>query len=211
MKIYKIIIKLILKLHNFFYKLSGIFSIKVEGGIHPKHRLMNYHKFFVENVEPNDIVLDIGCGNGALTFDLAQKAKKVVGIDLSKENIKFAKEKYSASNIEYMVGDVTKNLPNEKFDVAILSNVLEHIKDRTEFLKKIKNLLLLTPKILIRAPMINRDWITLYKKELGVGWRLDKNHYIEYTLESFKDELEKADLNLVKYSIQFGEIWAKVK
>ena len=58
--------------------------------------------------------------------------------------------------------------------------------------------------------MINRDWITLYKKELGIEWRLDKTHYIEYTLESFKKELEKAGLNLEKYSIQFGEIWAVV-
>lgn len=56
--------------------------------------------------------------------------------------------------------------------------------------------------------MINRDWIILYKKELGIEWRLDKTHYIEYTLESFKEELEKAGLNLEKYSIQFGEIWA---
>ena len=59
--------------------------------------------------------------------------------------------------------------------------------------------------------MINRDWITLYKKELGVEQRLDKTRYIEYTLESFKEELEKAGLNLEKYSIQFGEIWAVVK
>ena len=58
---------------------------------------------------------------------------------------------------------------------------------------------------------INRDWITLYKKELGVEWRLDKTHYIEYTLESFKEELKKAGLNLEKYSIQFGEIWAVVR
>ena len=84
---------------------------------------------------------------------------------------------------------------------------MEHIENRIEFLNKIKNL---APKILIRVPMINRDWITLYKKELGIEWRLDKTHYIEYTLESFKKELEKAGLNLEKYSIQFGEIWAVV-
>jgi len=69
-----------------------------------------------------------------------------------------------------------------------LSNILEHIENRVKFLNKIKNL---APKILIRVPMINRDWITLYKKELGVEWRLDKTHYIEYTLESFEKELEK--------------------
>lgn len=42
--------------------------------------------------------------------------------------------------------------------------------------------------------MINRDWITLYKKELGVEWRLDPTHCTEYTLESLKEELQKAGL-----------------
>ena len=204
-KIYKILTKFALKLHNFSYKLATKFAIKAEGGLHPKHRLMNYHQFFVDNVNPEDRVLDIGCGNGALTFEIAKKARKVVGIDLDKKYIKIAKKKYWAPNIKYLVGDATKDLPNQKFDVIILSNVLEHIENRIEFLQKIKNL---APKILIRVPMINRDWITLYKKELGVEWRLDKTHYIEYTLESFKEELKKAGLNLEKYSIQFGEIWA---
>ena len=207
-KVYKILTKFALKLHNFSYKLASRLAIKVEGGLHPKHRLMNYHQFFVDNVNSEDKVLDIGCGNGALTFEIAKKAKKVVGIDLDEKNIKIARKKYWAPNIEYLVGDATKDCPDQKFDVIILSNVLEHIENRVEFLQKIKNL---APKFLIRVPMINRDWITLYKKELGVEWRLDKTHYIEYTLENFKKELKKAGLDLEKYSIQFGEIWAVVR
>jgi len=207
-RVYKILTKFALRLHNFAYELSSKLAIKTEGGLHPKHRLTNYHQFFIDNISPEDKVLDIGCGNGALTFEVAKKAKKVVGIDLDKKNIKIAKEKHQAPNIEYLVGDATKNLPNQKFDVIILSNVLEHIENRVELLQKIRNL---APKILIRVPMINRDWITTYKKELGIEWRLDKTHYIEYTLESFKEELKEAGLNLEKYSIQFGEIWAVVK
>ncbi|HEC93683.1 MAG TPA: class I SAM-dependent methyltransferase [Candidatus Atribacteria bacterium] len=170
-KIYKTLAKFALRLHNFSYKLASRFAIRTEGGLHPKHRLMNYHKFFVDNIEASDRVLDVGCGNGALAYDVAKKAQKVVGVDLNKENIKIAKENYSAPNIEYLVGDATKGLPNQKFDVIILSNVLEHIENRIEFLQKIKDL---APKILIRVPMINRDWITLYKKELEIEWRLDK-------------------------------------
>lgn len=205
MIIYKIIVKIILKLHNFSYRLTSIFSKKAEQGLHPKHRLMNYHKFFVDNINSGDMVLDIGCGNGALTYDLAKKAKKVIGIDLNKKNIKIAEEKYFAPNIKYIIGDATENLTDKRFDVIILSNVLEHIENRIEFFKKIEKM---APKILIRVPMINRDWIVLYKKELGVEWRSDKTHYIEYTLESFKDELNQVSLNLSNYSIQFGEIWA---
>lgn len=207
-KIQKSLVKCALRLHNFSYKLATWFAIKAEGGLHPKHRLMDYHRFFVDAVQPNDMVCDIGCGNGALTFDIAKKAKKVVGIDLSSENIEVAKQGYSASNIEYLIGDAIHYVFNQRFDVVILSNVLEHIENRVKFLEKIKNLV---PKILIRVPMTNRDWITLYKKELGIESRLDKTHCVEYTLESFEEELEKANLKLEKYSIQFGEIWAVVK
>jgi hypothetical protein len=51
----------------------------------------------------------------------------------------------------------------------------------------------------------------LYKKELGIEYKLDKTHFIEYTLESFKNELEKAGLRVYSYTIQFGEIWAIIK
>jgi hypothetical protein len=58
--------------------------------------------------------------------------------------------------------------------------------------------------------MINRDWIVLYKKELGLAYMSDPTHHIEYTLETFIEELHKADLELKNYSIQFGEIWANI-
>jgi len=143
-KVCKKLVKFILRLHDFSYKLASRLAIKVEGGLHPKHRLMNYHKFFVDNIEASDTVLDIGCGNGALAYDVAKKAKKVVGIDLNKENIKIAKENYLAPNIEYLVGDATKDLPSQKFDVIILSNVRlckkskSLIKGRKKWEKEVK-------------------------------------------------------------------------
>jgi hypothetical protein len=59
--------------------------------------------------------------------------------------------------------------------------------------------------------MLNRDWLPLYKKKLGLFYFCDETHYTEYTLESFKEEMEKAGLKIESYSIQFGEIWAVVK
>jgi len=203
-----LIIKRLLWVHSFSYRAAGFLSIQIEEDrIHPKHRLMDYHKFFVDNVDKDDAVLDIGCGNGALCYDVAKKVKKVVGIDLNEKNVSFAKQKYSEENIEYICGDALKDLPNEKFDVIIMSNVLEHIKNRVEFLETLTTK---TTRFLIRVPMINRDWITLYKKELSMDYRLDKGHYVEYTLDGFEEEIEKAELKIKDYSIQFGEIWAVV-
>jgi 2-polyprenyl-3-methyl-5-hydroxy-6-metoxy-1,4-benzoquinol methylase len=204
----KILVRLALKLHTSSYKLASRFAIGAEGGLHPKHRLMNYHQFFLDHLSSTDRVLDIGCGNGALAYDLAGKATHVVGIDTNEQNRTAWQTRFARENLEYRVADATTFAPQELFDVVVLSNVLEHIEHRVEFLKRIQHL---APLFLIRVPMIDRDWITLYKKECGLEFRLDKTHYTEYTLEDFQKELTSAGLRLETFSIQFGEIWAIIK
>jgi len=203
-----LLLKLILRIHSASYRLAGSLAKDLEkDSLHPKHRIMNYHKFFVDNVGENDIVLDIGCGNGALTYDVAKKAKGVVGIDINEKNISIAKSKYSKNNLEYICCNACTKLPDGKYDVIIFSNVLEHIEKRVEYLKLLKKN---APKFLIRVPMLNRSWIDVYKKELGLEYRLDTSHFIEYTRESLEDELDRAGINILSYSIQFGEIWSVV-
>lgn len=206
--LYKILLRCALKLHSFSYKLISYLAIKYEGGLHPKHRLIGYHDFFTQNIGSSDRVLDIGCGNGSLAKDVAKVAKSVLGVDFDSKLIEKAKRKNSAVNLEYRVADATKDLSSEVFDVIIMSNVLEHIDQRVEFLKKIRPL---AGKFLFRVPMINREWVTLYKKELGIDYRLDTTHFTEYTFTQFKDEFEKAGYVIENYSIQFGEIWAVIK
>ena len=194
-------------LDNFIYSRISKYSVILEKGIHPKHRLMKYHDFFLDNIGPDDFVLDAGCGNGCVSYDIAKKAKKVVGIDIDEVKIRDAIKNFLLDNIEYICGDIINWQFKQKFDVIILSNVLEHLEDRVEFLKKIKRL---GTKFLIRIPLIDRSWVVLYKKEMGIEYRLDRTHRIEYTKESFTGELKKADLKICDYSIQFGEIWAVV-
>jgi 2-polyprenyl-3-methyl-5-hydroxy-6-metoxy-1,4-benzoquinol methylase len=199
---------MLLFLDNYLYTAISKFVVKLENGIHPKHRLMKYHDFFLDNINSTDIVLDIGCGNGFNTHFIAEKAKKVIGIDINEENIAYAKRNFLSDNIDYFSANIMDYKFNQKFDVIVLSNVLEHIEDRIKLLKKIKNM---GKRFLIRVPMINRSWMVLYKKELGMEYRLDKTHLIEYTIDSFIEELGESELEIVSYSVQFGEIWAIVK
>lgn len=71
-------------------------------------------------------VLDLGCGDGYFTKPLAEKgAKKVIGIDNSKEQINRAKKNNPHKNVEYQVGDIFKEkLP--KADVIIAPFVLNY-------------------------------------------------------------------------------------
>ena len=206
-KLNQIFIKILLWLDNYIYHIISHVASKLNNNIHPKHRIMNYHQFFLDNISYNSKILDIGAGIGVLAYDIAKKAQEVLAIDINKNNIEIAKKKFNRNNIKYIVGDATEYEFKEKFDYIILSNVLEHIEHRIEFLKKIKHL---TKYFLIRVPMINRSWLPLYKKELGFEYRLDSSHYIEYTFNTFSKEIESVGLKLISYSIQFGEIWAKV-
>jgi len=207
-KILLILIKFLIKLHIFLYNIINSLIVKSNNGVHPKHKITNYHQFFIQNIDKDSSVLDIGCGIGALSYDVAKKAKLVIGIDINKRFIEIASQKFKKDNITYIFDNAITYKFDNSFDYIILSNVLEHIKDRIKFLNKIKKL---SRIILLRVPCLNRDWFTLFKKDLGLDYRLDQSHYIEYTVESLTKELNAAGLQLISYSIQFGEIWAIIK
>lgn len=206
-QLYTTLLIFALRLHNFLYKVISHLAIKREGGLHPKYRLIKYKDFFLGNITAGETVLDIGCGSGSLAKDVATRVKSVLGVDIEEKNIEKAKRKFSAPNLEYRLADATKDLGNDTFDVIIMSNVLEHIEHRIEFLKSIRGL---AKKFLFRVPMIDREWVTLYKKELGLDYRLDTTHFTEYTFAQFKSEFEQAGFRIDSHSVQFGEIWAVI-
>ncbi len=201
-----------LRLHNLSYDWVGRLSRRLEpDGLHPKHRLMNYHGFFMDRVSPRDRVLDVGCGNGALALDLAPRCARVIGVDLSERNVAEARRRLEgrgARNVEFRVGDATRMSFEEPVDCVVLSNVLEHVEDRVGMLRR---LAAAAPRLLIRVPLIERDWISLYKKELGIEHRLDPTHFIEYTQEGFAAELAEAGLEEESRQVRFGEIWASCR
>tara|TARA_B100001964_G_C14100053_1_gene538871 strand:+ start:261 stop:1040 length:780 start_codon:yes stop_codon:yes gene_type:complete len=206
-------LKFLFELDNSLYPLQGTLACAYDNGLHTKHRHTKYHDFFVEHVNPSERVLDVGCGNGALTYDIAKKVAsgEVLGIDLNSENIAIADEKYSCQNVSYMIGDVLADgtLPTNHFDVVILSNVLEHLTERSNFLSMVWNKV--NPKrILLRVPLFERDWRVPLKEELGIDWRLDPTHETEYTMESWSREIKDAGLTVTHQEIRWGEIWAEV-
>lgn len=204
-------LRLLFGIEAAIYPTEGTLAVAYGGGVHTKHRHMNYHDFFVNRVKPGERVLDVGCGIGAVAFDLADRAgAKVVGIDLDAENIIIARSRFAHPSVEYVVGDAIKELPSEKYDIVILSNVLEHLPGRPKFLHRL-NESAQPKKLLIRVPLFERDWRVPLKQELGIEWRLDPTHEIEYTQESFADEMAEASLDIRYQEVRWGEIWAEVR
>lgn len=205
-------VRFLLSLENVLYELISWASIMVNNGVHPKHRLTNYHQFFLSSINNKDRILDIGCGKGFLAGDIAMNFPqvKIVGIDLDAKNIEIAKKRFVSRNLQFRVGDATTELPEDKFNVLILSNVLEHINDRIGLLKKLK-VMYKPDKFIIRVPSYERDWRVPFKNEVGVDYRLDPTHYLEYTDEVFQEEINSAGLEILTISHKWGEIWSVVK
>ena len=193
------------------YSLEGSQAVAYDGGIHTKHRHTHYHDFFVERLQPGERVLDIGCGNGFLACDMAAKGGgHVTGIELNAENVATARQKFSHPNVQFIHGDALKDLPAGAYDTVVLSNVLEHLPGRVDFLRNIRERLR-PARFLLRVPLFERDWRVPLKKELGVEWRLDATHETEYTQEQFACELACADLYITDFQIRWGEIWCEAR
>jgi len=79
---------------DIFEKLRRILGIVLSTyyGVHPKHVFDSYHSFFIESIEKDDAVLDIGCGSGDLTKAIGKKCKTVVGVDKKPSLIQKAKK-----------------------------------------------------------------------------------------------------------------------
>ncbi|MEM6495521.1 MAG: class I SAM-dependent methyltransferase [Pseudomonadota bacterium] len=183
-------------------------AMAYEGGIHPKHRLIQYHQFFVSNIAPGSKVLDIGCGNGAVARSIASQVADtvVVGVDRNLPRLTEAREKNTLPNLSFAEGDARRDLPEGHWDVIVLSNILEHIEDRVGLLTDIVRQA--DPdQFLIRVPHFERDWSMAMRKEVGANYFSDEEHFIEPTLAELADEIHMAGLSALKSQTVWGEIW----
>lgn len=100
-----------------------------------------YGKGLLEFVPKNDgqAILDLGCGTGVLTVQLAGLCNKIVGVDSSQNMIEKAKQQFS--NIEFMVCDALALPFENEFDVVFSNAVFHWISDHDTLLKNIHKVL----------------------------------------------------------------------
>lgn len=196
----------LLTLDHELYALITHEAARTPGG-HPKHRNLKYAEWFASQIGPEDSVLDLGCGAGKMTALMAQATKGgVIGMEHNPQSLEAARKAYPLSNLTFTDGDLEiANLPTS--DVVTLSNVLEHISRRHELLTRIREI---KPRLLlIRVPQFDRDWRVGAKKDLGIDFRLDPTHVLEYTEEDLDRELSESGWRAERKTFRWGEIWAR--
>jgi SAM-dependent methyltransferase len=181
-------------------------------GEHPKHRLMRYHDFFIENIADGQRVIDIGCGYGAVARSIAKARPRsqVTGVDYDPKRLAEARAKDNPANLAFVEADATQSVPPGPWDVVVLSNVLEHIVDRHAFLTALIDKTK-ARRFLIRVPLFERDWRLAMRREVGANYYSDPDHEIEPTQEEFRRETAAAGLVVEQLNTPWGEIWSVLR
>jgi len=155
-------------------------------------------------------ILDVGCGIGSLGQTLKSvkgRTVEVIGIECVSEIGEIA----SKTLDKVFIGDAEKiNLPLSEgyFDCIIYGDVLEHLLDPWELLKKHRPMLKKGGYVIASIPNIAHYRIIkmLKKKEWNYGDSgiLDKTHLRFFTIKSIERMFKDADLKVVKIENKIG-------
>ncbi|MCG9791656.1 methyltransferase domain-containing protein [Flavobacterium algicola] len=107
--------------------------------------LKNDYRHLSQILKPGLTVLDVGCGIGAISKDIAHIIGvngKVIGIDNTEKFIQIGKENnQNVLNLELVHTDLFDYNPDLKFDLIVSSRTLQWLSSPKEALNKMKSLL----------------------------------------------------------------------
>jgi 2-polyprenyl-6-hydroxyphenyl methylase / 3-demethylubiquinone-9 3-methyltransferase len=120
-------------------------------------------------------LLDIGCGGGLLSEPLARMGATVIGADPARNNIETAKihAEQSGIAVDYRMTTAEElHAAGEKFDCVLAMEVVEHVADRTLFMRSCADMV--KPDGLLFAATLNRTLKSLLLAKIGaeyvLGW-----------------------------------------
>lgn len=108
-------------------------------------------------------IIDIGCGSGALLeqISLELKPKRIFGVDVSNTALSDARKRIK--NGTFIKADLQKKLPfaERQFDLTILCDILEHVKNPKELAKEAQRISRYT---VFKIPLENAHYWNLLER-----------------------------------------------
>jgi ubiquinone/menaquinone biosynthesis C-methylase UbiE len=107
---------------------------------HRWRTLENSAAYLAPYLSPTAHVLDVGCGPGTITADIAARVEHVMALERTAEALDLARaEMTDCPNVSYLVGDAHGiALPDASFDVVHAHQVLQHVADPVQVLREMR-------------------------------------------------------------------------
>jgi 2-polyprenyl-3-methyl-5-hydroxy-6-metoxy-1,4-benzoquinol methylase len=159
------------------------------------------HAKLLDAVGSGGRVLDVGSSSGYLAEPLAQRGNTIVGLELEPAAAKAAE----CFCEQVLVGDVeTMELPLEpgSFDVVLLGDVIEHLRDPIAALARLRPLLRPGGRLVLSTPNV-ANW-AIRVSLLAGRWRytdrgiLDRSHTHLFTRATLAETIERAGYRVVR-------------
>ncbi len=141
----------------------------------------------------NEVVLDFGCGSGRISYWIAPRVKRVIGMEVTPEMVDLAEKNRTAENVEFILYDGS-DFPETpfKFDLIMTIGVLQIM--RGERLKKTVSRL---------SHYLRKEGRGYFIEQVSDNPRVGRPNLSEY-LQSY----EESGLNCFKYyPIRRGRWW----
>ncbi|BCL16441.1 class I SAM-dependent methyltransferase [Micromonospora sagamiensis] len=98
--------------------------------------------YLLPHLTSDQVLLDVGCGPGTITADLAGRVARVTALEVSEEALELARAEARArgrDDVDFVVADVHGlDLPDATYDVVHAHQVLQHVADPVEALREMR-------------------------------------------------------------------------
>jgi len=174
---------------------------------------------FCEHAGNGKSVLDLACGIGRLTVQLAQKGSNCVGIDLSPQMIDYAQKLNSNDLIRYECADICHYSTPKRYDLITLAgNAFQSLltpEQQSQALERIRNHLKLDgyfvfdTRTLNSPEVVTKDWTywhtfkTFENQEVKVYGKQDYSHKTQIVSYQTKRSLGDKE-NITKVQLRFS-------
>ncbi len=165
--------------------------------------------FVLSHLTPADRVLDLGCGAGDLTADLARAAASVVGVDVAETALRRARVRHPEISFLRAEIDGELPLPDNAFDVVWSSEVIEHVADTARWMSEVRRVLHPGGRLLLTTPSHGRLKLAVgglerYSEPLG-------DHLHLYTARSLRGLLAEFGFDQVEVRAAGGwPLWRRL-
>jgi 2-polyprenyl-3-methyl-5-hydroxy-6-metoxy-1,4-benzoquinol methylase len=170
------------------------------GNVHPGYRFL---KEKIDETIRKEIpggsgrVIDIGCGAGVLLMDLQKRGLDCFGIDFNPHLVRIAREKFGLNVEMRRVEEVAAM--DLRYDLALLSHVLEHVSSPLDLLRQIAVLLKSGGLLIIDVPnrLYCRQRSQFPRGELGWG-EYPPHHLSFWSEKSMRTALKAAGFSVIE-------------
>jgi len=172
--------------------------------IHPKH-FLEANPWYTQYLKKQDVVLDLGCGNGQSIIKSAKYCKQITGVEIDPGLRKLATASFKSAGVRNAVihgGNLEQKLKlrSKQFDKVIFLDVLEHLNNRDSILKEIKRVLKPKGMLLVGVPNSETSWKKL-QRSVGINSFADPDHKIEFSEHDIRALLKKHGFAIKKFGL----------